>query len=209
MKLYDYKYAPNPRRVRLYLFEKGLIGGERDVVEVVPVDLPGGEHRSDAFRAKNPMGGLPVLELDDGRCFPESLAIIEYFEELFPKPTMIGTTPEERLRVRGLERRCELGVMMWAAQAVWNTSPFFASRIEQNELAAKNAMRLLHGTLKVIDASMADAPFIAGEAVTIADCTLFASLSFAKAMGVEIDLSRRPALSGWYDRFRARPSAKA
>lgn len=208
MKLYDFKYAPNPRRVRLYLAEKGLLGGENDPVEVVPVDIPSGEARSESFRAKNPMGGLPVLELDDGRCFPESLAIIEYLEERFPDPPMIGATPEERLRVRGIERRCELGVMVWVGQAVWNTSPLFASRIEQNEVAVKNAMRLLHGTLKVIDAGMGDAPFVAGDAVTIADCTLFASLSFAKAMKVEIDLAKRPALAAWYTRFRERPSAR-
>lgn len=209
MKLYDFKFAPNPRRVRIYLAEKGLLGTERPPIEIVPVDITAGEHRGEEFLAKNPMGGLPVLELDDGRCFPESVAIIEYLEERYPEPTMIGATAEERLRVRGLERRCELGVMMWVAQAVWNTSPFFASRIEQSEVAAKNAVRLMHGTLKVIEAGLEDSEFIAGDRVTVADCTLFAALSFSKSMGTEVDLSKRPRLDAWYGRFRERPSARA
>ena len=98
MKLYDFPFAPNPRKVRIYLAEKGLS------VPLVPVNLVKGEQHAPEFLAKNPLGALPVLELDDGTILTESLAIIHYFEELHPEPAMIGTTPLERARVRRLEQ---------------------------------------------------------------------------------------------------------
>ena len=87
MKIYDFVGAPNPKKLRVYLAEKGIR------VPFEPVDILAGETRKPEFQKKNPMGGLPVLELDDGTCLNESLAIIEYFEELHPAPPMIGTTP--------------------------------------------------------------------------------------------------------------------
>src|SRR5574341_1058180 len=109
MKLYDYTHAPNPRKVRVYLAEKGI------TVPVHQVDLTKGEQRSPEFLKINPLGAVPVLELDDGARIPESLAIIEYFEELYPNPPLIGTDPVSRALVRGYERRCEQGVLAQAA----------------------------------------------------------------------------------------------
>ncbi|HYC23206.1 MAG TPA: glutathione S-transferase N-terminal domain-containing protein, partial [Candidatus Bathyarchaeia archaeon] len=105
MKIYDFVGAPNPKKLRVYLAEKGIS------VRLEPVDIITGANRKPEFLAKNPLGGLPVLELDDGTHLPESLAIIEYFEELHPTPPMIGSTPLERARVRALERIAELGVL--------------------------------------------------------------------------------------------------
>jgi glutathione S-transferase len=105
MKLYDFVGAPNPKRVRVYLAEKGL------KVPTEQVNILSGDNRKPEFLAKNPMGGLPVLELDDGTHLPESLAIMEYFEDLNPTPPMIGTTPAERARVRSLERIAELSIL--------------------------------------------------------------------------------------------------
>ena len=98
MKLHEFTGAPNPKKVRVYLAEKGI------EVPSQQVNIVAGENRQPDFLKKNPMGGLPVLELDDGSFLPESLAIIEYFEELHPNPPMIGTTPLERARARALER---------------------------------------------------------------------------------------------------------
>ena len=110
MKLYVFQVAPNPTKVRLYVAEKNALGDELPVEEV-SVNIPEGEARTREFLAKNPHGQLPVLELDDGRCFAESLAIIEYLEELHPEPPMIGSTPLEPARTRRLERIAELGVL--------------------------------------------------------------------------------------------------
>src|SRR5215467_15796647 len=105
MKIYDFVGAPNPKKVRVYLAEKGL------QIPCVQVNIVTGENRSPEFLKKNPLGGLPVLELDDGSHLTESLAIIEYLEELHPTPPLLGTTPLERARAREAERICELGVL--------------------------------------------------------------------------------------------------
>lgn len=203
MKIYDFTGAPNPKRLRVYVAEKGLD------VTYEQVNILVGENRTDEFRQKNPMTGLPVLELDDGRRFSESKAIMEYLEELHPEPVMIGATPIERLRVRELERICEIGVMLNVARVVQNTSPFFAKRFEQTEAGANAGRKRLMGTLKVLDGMIGDHPFVAGDNVTIADCTLFASLGFANMMEVGLDLSRRPNVQRWYRAFKERPSASA
>src|ERR1700756_3766189 len=105
MKVYDFVGAPNPKKLRVYLAEKGL------ALPTEQVNIMTGDTRKPEFLKKNPLGGLPVLELDDGKHLTESLAIIEYLEELHPEPPMIGKTPGERARVRELERIAELGVM--------------------------------------------------------------------------------------------------
>lgn len=203
MKIYTFRGAPNPKRVRVYLAEKGLD------IELVEVKFLEGEHRSPEFCAKNPMAAVPVLELDDGRCFSESVAIIEYLEELHPEPPMIGTTPEERLRVRMLERIAEVGALANVAVCVQNSHPFFAKSVVQTEGARQTGEKRLYGTLKVLDGLIGEGPFVAGDRVTIADCTLYAALWFADTMGLEIDLAKRPNLERFNERFRARPSARA
>src|SRR5262245_9217439 len=126
MKLYVFALAPNPRKVLVYLKEKGI------ELPMETVDIMQGKNRTPEFLAKNPLGGLPVLELDDGSHLAESLAIIEYLEELHPTPPMIGTSPLERARVRELERIAEIGVMSAVGAVFQNTSPFFAGRIKQS-----------------------------------------------------------------------------
>ena len=202
MKLYDSNIAPNPKKVRVYLKEKDL------ELPVVPVDLLKGENRTPEFLTKNPLGGLPVLELDDGTHLTESLAIIEYLEDLHPNPPMIGTTPLERARVRELERICELGVLGSIATIFQNTSPFFAGRVKQTAEAADNARLRLGNALRVLDAQLAQHTFVAGPRPTIADCTLLAALEFSVLGQIPID----PALTHvhrWWQMMKTRPSAAA
>jgi glutathione S-transferase len=202
MKLYDFVGAPNPKKVRVYLAEKGL------TVPLHPVNIIDGENRKPPFLAKNPSAGLPVLELDDGTCIPESLAIIEFFEEQHPTPPMIGTTPVERARTRALERICELGVLSRVAQIFQNTHPFMAGRLKQSAEAADNARAMMAASLKVLDDAIGNQPFVAGTRPTIADCTLVAALDFGEFAGVPLD----PAFKNvgrWYAAFKERPSAQA
>lgn len=203
MKIYDYRGAPNPKKVRIYLAEKGI------EVPFEAVDIPSGETRKPPFLAKNPLGGLPVLELDDGTCHPESLAIIEYFEELHPDPPMIGATPEERLRVRGLERICDQGVLNRVGAIVANSHPFFAGRVEQSPVIVERSRGFLNNSLRYLDDRVGDSPFIAGDRPTIADCTLCAALYFAHVMDVKVDLAEYSNLARWHEAFKERPSAKA
>ena len=201
MKIYDFTFAPNPRKLRVYLAEKGIS------IPFEQVNLVEGEHRKPEFLAKNPMGSLPVLELDDGSCLTESLAIIEYFEELRPEPPMIGTTPLERARVRELERLAETSIFNRIARVFFNTSPVFASAHQVPEAAAQ-ALEGLPNALRVMDDAIGERAFVAGPNPTIADCTLFAAFEHAKLANVEIAQAYRN-LTRWYEDFRKRPSAKA
>ncbi len=201
MKLYDFVGAPNPKKLRVYLAEKGIS------VPMEQVNIVSGENRTPQFLKKNPLGGLPVLEFDDGSYLTESLAIIEYFEELHPNPPMIGTNPVERARVRELERICEQGVLLRVATIFQNTHPFMAARIKQSAEASGNARNQLAASLKVIDARIDGQPFVAGKRPTIADCTLVAALDFAEFAQVPID-SGCANVARWYTEFKKRPSAQ-
>ena len=201
MKLHDFVGAPNPKKVRVYLAEKGL------AIPQQQVNIATGENRAPEFLKKNPLGGLPVLELDDGSHLTESLAIIEYLEELHPSPPMIGTTPLERARVREVERICELGVLNAVATIFQNTHPFMAGRVKQSADAADAARARLANTLRVLDTALAGRRFVAGDRPTIADCTLLAALEFAEFAGAPLD----PAYTNvgrWYTAFKERPSAQ-
>ena len=202
MKLYDFVGAPNPKRVRVYLAEKGL------KVPTEQVNILSGDNRKPEFLAKNPMGGLPVLQLDDGTYLSESLAIIEYLEDLNPTPPMVGTTPAERGRVRSLERIAELSILGRVAQIFQNSHPFFAGRIKQSSDAAENGRNMLKGALRILDGIVGKGPFVAGARPSIADCTLYAAFDFAQFAGVPID-PECGNLQTWYAGFKERPSASA
>ncbi len=202
MKIYDFVGAPNPKRLRVYLAEKGI------TVPFESVDIISGQNRTPEFLKKNPNAGLPVLELDDGTCVPESLAIMEYFEELHPEPPMIGTTPLARARTRAAERIAELGVLTQVGTIFQNTHPFMAGRIKQSADAAENARNRLAANLKVLDGVIGDQPFVAGAHPTIADCTLLAAFDFAAFAGVAIDSSCKN-VARWHEAFKQRPSAQA
>ena len=202
MKIYDFVGAPNPKKLRVYLAEKGI------KVPTESVNILSGENRTPEFLKKNPAGGLPVLELDDGSYLPESLAIIEYFEEQHPNPPMIGTTAIERARVRALERIVELGVLSRVGTIFQNTHPFMAGRIKQSADAAENARSQLAASLKLLDEKIGKQPFVAGQRPTIADCTLLAALEFAEFAQVQIDPSCAN-VTRWYAAFKERPSAQA
>jgi glutathione S-transferase len=203
MKIYtDAVGAPNPKKLRLYCAEKGLS------IPSQIVDLMSGENRQPEFAKKNPLMGLPVLELDDGTYLTESLAIMEYLEELHPEPPMIGTSAIERARTREIERICEIGAMAGIGTIFQNTSPFFATRIKQSPEAAENARGRLTQVLAVLDARVGTNPFVAGPRPTIADCTLFAAFTFAAFAGVAISPDL-PNLTRWHAEFQKRPSAAA
>jgi len=206
MKLYVFPVAPNPTRVRLFLAEKAEAGKPIEIEEVV-VNLREGEQRTPEHLARHPGGTLPVLELDDGRCFSESLAIIEYLEELHPEPSLCGVTPLERLRLRGLERLCELGVLGPMSRLVHATrSPLGRP---PNPAVAESARSALPNALRLLDDQLSDGrPFLAGERPSVADCTLAAALQFGRFGEVE-SLADFDHLQAWDARYRQRPPAKA
>jgi len=202
MKIYDSQLAPNPRRVRIFLAEKGI------QVPYEQVDIVSGANRSPEFRKKNPMGTVPVLELDDGTCIAESVAICRYFEELYPEPPLMGRDARDRAIVEMWQRRMELHVFLPIAQVFRNCHPFFAGRIRQvPEWGQVNREWALEA-LAWLDQELAMRPFIAGDAYTIADITALCGIDFGRVSDIRIQPEQKN-LKRWYDEVSSRPSAKA
>jgi glutathione S-transferase len=205
LKLYYFPVAPNPTRVRLYLAEKAE-GGASIPLELVSVDVRKGEQNRPEHLARNPFGRLPVLEYDDGGYLTESLAIMEYLEERFPIPVMLGDSPEDRARVRELERIAELGVLYPIARGVHATnSPFGWPPVP--EIVEFYRPRL-DKALEVLNDRMADGrPFVAGDRPTIADCTLQAGLHFGRFGKLPLD-PRYKQIAEWDRAYRERPGVR-
>ncbi len=202
MKIYDSTIAPNPRRARIFLAEKGI------TVPYQQVDLAKAEHREPWFLAKNPLGGVPVLELDDGTIIAESVAICRYFEGTHPNPPLMGIGALDSAIVEMWQRRMELSVFMLVAQAFRNTSEFFKGRIPQvpefGEVCKTEAIK----RFEWLDREMAGRQFIAGERYTIADITALVAVDFARWVKIAIQPEQKN-LARWYAAVSSRPSAKA
>jgi glutathione S-transferase len=203
--LHFFPVAPNPTKVRLYIAEKEAGGATLGVDESL-VNLPSGEQNSPEHLARNPLGKLPTLELDDGSYVVESLAIIEFLEELHPEPAMIGRDPRERARVRELERICDLGVLLSIGRWVHATrSPL---GLPPSPEIAENAREALKRPLQLLDRCLADGrTFVAGSQPTVADCTLAAALQFGRFGEFALDPSLEN-LHAWDRRYRERPAIK-
>lgn len=203
MKLYDGGKAPNPRRVRIFLAEKGI------EVPLVPVDMGALEHRSDTVTSRNPLQRLPVLELDDGTILTESVAICRYFEELHPKPALMGEGALGKAQVEMWQRRMELNLMFPVAQAFRHIHPAM-KEWEVPQIAAwgeANKPKAL-AFLELLDGELAAREFAAGDAYSIADITGLIAIDFMKPARIVVpdELSH---VRRWYAAVKARPSAEA
>ena len=202
MKLYDARTAPNPRRVRIFLAEKSIS------VPVEQVDIVSAQNRSAEFRAKNVMGTLPVLELDDGTTIAESVAICRYFEELQPEPPLMGTDAKDRAAIEMWQRRMEFELFLPITQVFRNGHAFFKGRIPQvpeyGEVCRKHAEQ----RLEWLDGVLADRPFVAGERYTIADITALCAIDFGRVSNIRVT-PEQPHLARWHAAVSSRPSAKA
>jgi glutathione S-transferase len=203
MKLYSASRAPNPRRVLIYLAEKGLS------VPVSQIDLGALEQRSETFTALNPFQRAPVLVLDDGTAICESIAICRYFEELHPDPPLFGVGALERALVEMWQRRLELGLLLHIANAFRHSHPYMAKmEVPQiAELARVSPAKALDA-MAIVDRALQERPFIAGERFSVADITGLVALDFAKPARIQIP-GEFANLRRWRDALAARPSATA
>jgi glutathione S-transferase len=202
MKLYDSTTAPNPRRVRIFLAEKGMS------VPVEQVDISARANRAEWFRAKNPFGQLPVLELDDGTCVSESVAICRYFEEVQPEPPLFGVGAKERALVEMWNRRAELELTNRVFLCFQNTSAFFKGRMPQVPEYGALAKQRAEETLGLLDDVLAQQRFIAGERYSIADITALVGIDFGRVIKLRPSAEQKHVLR-WHAEVSARPSAKA
>ena len=210
MKFYDFAAAPNPRRARMFLAEKGM-----EDIDIVQVDLGNREQLGEDFRKINPLCTVPALVLDDGTLITESVAICRYFEELQPSPSMMGRDAKEKAQVEMWHRRVELLGMLPAADTFRNTGKRWTDRAipgptnyaQIPELAERGRTRVEH-FLGVLNQQLEVSEFVATETFTIADITAFILIEFAGWSKIEIP-EEYDALQRWYQNTKARPSAKA
>ncbi|MGD9872269.1 MAG: glutathione S-transferase family protein [Thauera sp.] len=206
MKLYVSPRAPNPRRVQMFIAEKGITG-----IQEVVVEIGKDEHRSSNYRAKSPLAKVPVLELDDGRYLGETRAICSYLEGLYPEPNLMGESFEERAFIEMADRRMELYLFGTIANCIRHTHPGLAP-LEQPQFPdfGHSQGQKVREVARWLDGELADQPFVAGERFTIADITAFCAIEFARGL-----MKFKPGAEGlahlqdWRDRIAERPSAKA
>ncbi len=205
MKLYMVPLAPNPTKVMLYIAERESLGVEMGIEQVV-VNTLKGRHREPEHLARNPFGTLPVLERDDGSFIVESLAIVEYLEDKFPDGGMLGMGPEERGRARDIERIIDLRVARQIGGYVHATNSPLGRAPEPEKAADFHAE--MQTPLDYLEGLLGDGrPLLLGEQVSIADCTLQATLQFARYAEADV-LGERPNLRAWDERYRQRPSVQ-
>ncbi len=204
MKLYDGGRFPNPRRVRVFLAEKGIT-----MPPLEQVDLTTMQQKTDAFTALNPMQAIPALELDDGTVISESVAICRYFEELHPTPPLFGRDAREKAVVEMWNRRLEFGLFANITAIFRHGHPGMAGHEvpQVKEWAAANHDKLA-ANLRILDNQLARHTFVTGGTYTIADITAQIAVDFMRLPKLSIpdDCSH---VQRWHALVSARPSAKA
>jgi glutathione S-transferase len=203
MRLYHAGRAPNPRRVRIYLAEKGIS------VPLVPIDLAQMEHKSPAFTALNPLQQTPALELDDGTVLTESIAICRYFEELQPEPPLFGVGALGKAMVDMWQRRIEFGLLGTVAAAFRHLHPAMAEmEVPQVPAWGEANKGKVQDFLRILDEQLTKRRFVCGEDFSVADITALVAIDFLKpakiVLSQDVEHVRR-----WHLQVSARPSAQA
>ena len=203
MKLYNHSVAPNPRRVRVFAAEK------ETQLSFEEVDLLAGRSRTPEFLAKNPSGGVPVLELDDGSYLSESVAICRYLEGLQPEPNLFGRELKEQVQIEMWNRRMELELLDPVGRAVFNTNPVFQGLFIQFQDYGEAQRAVAYQRLERMDRELEGQEFVAGNRFTIADITALVAVDVGALM-VNIQIAPKLSnLSRWHQAVSSRPSAKA
>ncbi|MCB1386182.1 MAG: glutathione S-transferase [Nitratireductor sp.] len=202
MRLHDGGRAPNPRRVQIFLKEKGI------EIERLQYDINALEQKSDAFTRLNPMQTLPVLELDDGTAIAETVAICRYFEALQPEPPLMGTTPLEKALIEMWQRRIEIRFLLPVAYAFRHLHPGALS-IEPVQVADWGRMNQSRARdfMAILDTELKSRAHVAGAAFSIADITCYVACRFLKPAQLAI-AEEHTALRDWLERVSARPSTR-
>jgi len=203
MKLYDTPLAPNPRRVRWFMAEKGI-----EDIEIVRLDLMAGQHKQADYLAKAGLANVPMLELDDGTCITESVAICRYLESRYPEPNLFGRTPEETAVIEMWARRAEMLVAGPLMQGVRHSHPAMAAL--ENQVPAIADYNLQAGVrgLQVLDRRLAESEWLAAGRLTIADILAFVGIDFGRMIKFKPP-EELANLNRWVEAMRARPAASA
>ena len=203
MKLYDLPPPPNARRVRIFIAEKGL------EIPIVPVNMMTGENQSEDYLAKNSLGKMPLLELDDGTCIAESAAICRYLEEMNPNPPLMGRNPLEKALVEMWHRRMELEFLIPMITIFLHTGEMWKDRVTQIPQVAETGILNVKERMEWLDRELDGKEFITGEDYTVADIAAQCAFVMGKAaLGLRI-AEDQLNLSNWFTRVSSRPTARA
>jgi len=203
MKLYDGGRAPNPRRVRVYLAEKGI------KIPTEAVDLGTMAHKSAAYAKVNPLQRVPALELDDGTIITESIAICRYFEALHPMPPLFGRDPKDLAMVEMWQRRVELHLLALVSHIFRNLHPAMVQmEVPQVPAWAEANKPRVNEFLQLLDGELGKRRFIAGDNFTVADITGLVALDFMKPAKLSVP-ENLANVKRWHADLSARPSASA
>ncbi len=206
MKVYDYEGFPNPARVRIALAEKGI----SEQVEFIRIDVPNGEHRQPEFLAKNPSGAVPVLELDDGTTISECTAITEYIDHAYDGICLTGDTPRQRAMVHMMQRRAEQDLLDAVGGYFHHATDGLGAQIElyQNKPWGEKQRERAVAGMAYFDQVLGQSEYVAGDAFSMADITVFAGLAFADFASIPIP-EGCANLMAWRTRVGARASIAA
>lgn len=203
MKLYDSKMAPNPRRARIFLAEKGIS------IPTEQVDMMKMEHRTPEYTALNPLQRMPALVLDDGTIITESIAICRYFEALQPDPPLFGVGAKEIATVEMWNRRAELNLLFCVAQVFRHSHPAMKElEVPQVPDWAEANRPRIGEYLRMLDAELKDRPFVAGDRYSVADITTLCAIDFMRPIRTPVP-EECVNVKRWHAEVSARPSAKA
>ena len=203
MKLYDSYRAPNPRRVRWFMAEKGI-----DDIEVVNLNVFEGEHRKPEYLAKMGMANVPALEMDDGTCITESVAICRYLESLYPEPNMFGRDARETAVIEMWSRRVEMLLATPLMMTVRHSHPALAALEKQVPEVAETNRAAATRALKVFERRLAESDFIAADRVTMADVLAATAIDFSRMAKFSVP-EEFANVRRWYEAMMAREAAKA
>ncbi|MCG8517537.1 MAG: glutathione S-transferase family protein [Pseudomonadales bacterium] len=203
MKIYESKVAPNPRRVRMFLAEKGLL----EQVTFEELDLQGGDNLTPEFAAKNPMKKVPVLELDDGTCIAETMAICRYFEELHPESPLMGRDPLEKAHIEQWLRWIEFGFFLPTGMCFQHTSGYFKDRMNPIKEWGEECRTAVEKFFHFLNKHLEGRDYICGEHFSAADINAFTTVDFNKVNRLRIQ-PEQTHLQAWYDRINSRDSAR-
>ena len=203
MKLYDLPASPNARRVRIFVAEKGI------EIPMTPVNMIEGENQTAEYLAKNSLGRMPLLELDDGTCIAESMAICRYLDELNPEPPLFGRDALERALVEMWQRRMEFEFLMPMISVFRHTGEMWKGRLTQIPEMAEVDSKNVQDRMLWLDKELAGKQFIATEDYTVADITAQCAFVMGKAaLGIRIP-EELNNLNEWWSRVTSRPTARA
>ena len=202
MKLYSSRFAPSPRRVRMYAAEKGI------ALEIIEVDIAAGGARAPAYLAVNPLGELPTLELQDGTRLVESIAICRWLEERHPEPPLFGHDAGERAAINGWVDRLMFRLYLPMVNVFRHTHAYWSTRTTQVPAFGELERGAVLAEFAALDAALEGREFLASGSMSMADVVAFTSVDFGKPSNLRVG-DAHPYLKRWYTSINARPSARA